>query len=77
MTPKFRLVDSFYPQLKQSPLTYYAHAWAIIFDTYKEVLISQLSLILCFGALIGYQEPDAHIISRNLSSDFLNANVIK
>ena len=39
--------------------------------------MSQLILILRFGALIGYQGPDAHIISRNLSSALLDANVIQ
>lgn len=39
--------------------------------------MSQLILILRFGALIGYQGPDAQIISRDLSSALLDANVIQ
>lgn len=34
-------------------------------------------MILRFGALIGYQGPDAHIVSPNLSSALLDANIIQ
>lgn len=76
-TPKFRLVDPSYTPLKQSPSLFYAHAWATLLQPYKRALTSQLVLILHFGALIGYQGPDAHIVSRNLSSALLDANVIQ
>lgn len=39
--------------------------------------MSQLTLILHFEALIGYQGFDAHIVFHNLSSPLLNVNVIQ
>ena len=74
---KFRLVDLFYFSLKQFLFLFNTHIWATLFHLYKRPLMSQLILILRFGALLGYQGPDAYIISNNLSFALFDLDIIK
>lgn len=76
-SPKFCLVDLLQPPLSHSPLPFKIHAWATLFYPYKRMFPSQLILILCFGALIGYQRPLSTITSRNLSSALLDPTIIQ
>ena len=53
------------------------YVWATLLHLYKKPLTSQLILILRFRILLGYQGPNAYIISYNLSSALLDLNIIK
>ena len=76
-TLKFRLVDPSQLSLTLLPFLFKPHAWATLFSQYKDLLPSQLVLILRFGALIGYEGLVATIISPNLRSVLLEPRIIQ
>lgn len=75
-TLKFKFVDPLQPPLAHSLLPFKLHAWATLLHSYKEALPSQLTLILRFGASIGYKGPRSIILSPNLSSALLDPAAI-
>lgn len=76
-TALFPLYDATKPPLKNSPSPFVISAWKRLLRPYPDHRLPlSLTLILTFGALVGYTGPKAHIISKNLKSTLLAPEVI-
>lgn len=68
-SPNFNVVDASRPVLRDSPSPFHPSAWVELLRQYPGPLGIHLSMILRFGAEVGYQGPqDAFILSKNLTS---------
>lgn len=73
----FQLVDASKPRLLNSPSPFIITAWSHLLQQYPDPnLRIHLVMLLRFGCLLGYQGPDAFILSTNLPSALIDPTVI-
>lgn len=74
----FQLVDISKPKLFTSPLSFFINVWLILVLKYPhKILYLHLVMLFYFGYLIGYQDPDAFIESKNMFFTLIKPNVIE
>ncbi len=74
---KFRLADASKPPLTNSPSPLKPTAWADLLARYPGSLRIHLPIVLRFGAELGYEGPDAFILSDNLASALEDPTIIE
>ncbi len=74
---KFRLADTFKPLLTNSPSPLKLRAWAELLARYPGSLRIHHPILLRFGAELGYEGPDAFILSENLASALEDPTIIE
>lgn len=74
---KFRLADASKPPLINSPSPLKPSAWANLLTQYPGSLQIHLPMVLRFGAELGYEGPDAFILSDNLASALEDPTIIE
>lgn len=72
----FQLVDVSRPILKHSTSPLKLSAWAKLLKGFPGPLQIYLPMILRFGAQLGYEGPNAFILSKNLASALVDTDII-
>ena len=75
-TNRFQLVDASRPPLQNSPSPLKPTAWAELLSSYPGSIRIHLPMILRFGAQLGYEGPNAFILSKNLASALADTEMI-
>ena len=73
---KFRLANASKSPLTNSPPPLKPRAWANLLARYPGSLRIHLPMVLRFGAELGYEGPDAFILSDNLASALEDLTII-
>ncbi len=74
---KLRIVDAFKPLLTNLPSLLKPRVWANLFARYPGILRIHLPMVLGLGEELGYEGPDAVILSDNLASALKNLTIIE
>ena len=72
----FQLVDASQPPLQNLPSPLKPTAWAELLSSYPGSIQIHLPMILRFGAQLGYEGPNAFILSKNLASALADTEII-
>ena len=75
-TPLFKLIDVSRLPLTNSPSPFVVSAWNLLLQPYPGSLRSYITTSLQYGVLLGYNGPEAFIISKSLSSAALDPGAL-
>lgn len=76
ITNRFQLEDELWPPLQNSSSSLNTAPWAELSNSYPGPIKIHLLIIICFRAHLGYEGPNAFILSKNLASALVDTEII-